>query len=98
MYKPPHVKFRMARLLEGECSASECSLIANDYWNAGYGRIIMVPRVKLAYDKVCVTVSLKIGVGAKLDAFHVARLRYHSPITEESHYDSRIRPPWRLTG
>ncbi|KIJ25910.1 glycosyltransferase family 69 protein [Sphaerobolus stellatus SS14] len=50
-YKPPHVKFRMARIAEGECSASECSLICNDYWNAGYGRIVMVPRVKLAYDK-----------------------------------------------
>lgn len=51
-YQPPHVKFRMARLTENECSASECSLICNDYWNAGYGRILMVPRVKLAYDKV----------------------------------------------
>ncbi|KAI0701950.1 glycosyltransferase family 69 protein [Cytidiella melzeri] len=30
--------------------APECSLIANDYWDAGYGRILMVPRVKLAYD------------------------------------------------
>ncbi|KAG8921887.1 capsular associated protein [Tulasnella sp. 418] len=51
LYAHPHVKFRMAKLAEGECSASECSLIGNDYWNAGYGRIIMVPRVKLAYDK-----------------------------------------------
>ncbi|KAF8523703.1 glycosyltransferase family 69 protein [Hysterangium stoloniferum] len=50
-YAPPHVRFRMAKILEGECSASECSLICNDYWEAGYGRIIMVPRVKLAYDK-----------------------------------------------
>ncbi|KZT26075.1 glycosyltransferase family 69 protein [Neolentinus lepideus HHB14362 ss-1] len=49
-YSPPHVKFRMARITEGECSASECSLICNDYWDAGYGRILMVPRVKLAYD------------------------------------------------
>jgi alpha-1,3-mannosyltransferase len=51
-YAHPHVRFRMAKLSAGECSASECSLICNDYWNAGYGRIIMVPRVKLAYDKV----------------------------------------------
>lgn len=51
MYAHPHVRFRMARLGEGECSASECSLICNDYWQAGYGRIIMVPRVRLAYDK-----------------------------------------------
>ncbi|KAG6331434.1 hypothetical protein ID866_7653 [Astraeus odoratus] len=49
-YTPPYVRFRMARLAEGECSASECSLICNDYWEAGYGRILMVPRVKLAYD------------------------------------------------
>lgn len=50
-YSPPHVRFRMARITEGECSASECSLICNDYWEAGYGRILMVPRVKLAYDR-----------------------------------------------
>jgi hypothetical protein len=24
----------------------------DDYWKSGYGRIIMVPRVKLAYDRV----------------------------------------------
>ena len=51
-YSPPHVRFRMARIMEGECSASECSLICNDYWEKGFGRILMVPRVKLAYDKV----------------------------------------------
>lgn len=51
-YQPKHVRFRMARIAEGECSASECSLICNDYWEAGYGRILMVPRVKLAYDRV----------------------------------------------
>ncbi|KAJ9110059.1 hypothetical protein QFC19_001729 [Naganishia cerealis] len=50
-YAPNPVKFRMARLAENECSASECGLICNDYFNAGYGRIIMVPRVKLAYDR-----------------------------------------------
>jgi alpha-1,3-mannosyltransferase len=51
-YTPPHVRFRMAKITDGECSASECSLICNDYWSAGYGRIMMVPRVKLAYDRV----------------------------------------------
>ena len=34
-YAPPHVRFRMARIAEGECSASECSLICNGYWEAG---------------------------------------------------------------
>lgn len=48
----------MAKLVDQECSASECSLICNDYWRAGYGRIIMVPRVKLAYDKVSSWFSL----------------------------------------
>lgn len=51
-YSLPPVRFRMARIIDGECSASECSLICNDYWEAGYGRILMVPRVKLAYDRV----------------------------------------------
>jgi len=51
-YTPPAVKFRMANILDDECSASECSLICNDYWQAGFGRIMMVPRVKLAYDNV----------------------------------------------
>ena len=51
-YTPPAVKFRMANILDEECSASECSLICNDYWQAGFGRIMMVPRVKLAYDNV----------------------------------------------
>lgn len=51
-YNPPHVRFRMAKIMDGECSASECSLICNDYWERGYGRVMMVPRVKLAYDRV----------------------------------------------
>lgn len=50
LYAAPYVRFRMARIHERECSASECSLLCNDYWAAGYGRIVMVPRVKLAYD------------------------------------------------
>ncbi|KAI5121932.1 hypothetical protein M0805_000261 [Coniferiporia weirii] len=50
LYAAPYVRFRMARINQDECSASECSLLCNDYWAAGYGRIVMVPRVKLAYD------------------------------------------------
>ena len=56
LYAAPYVRFRMARKKEGECSASECSLICNDYWAAGYGRIIMVPRVKLAYENKVVEI------------------------------------------
>ncbi|KXN84583.1 Alpha-1,3-mannosyltransferase CMT1 [Leucoagaricus sp. SymC.cos] len=36
-YPPPYVRFRMARITKGKCSASECSLICNDHWEAGYG-------------------------------------------------------------
>jgi alpha-1,3-mannosyltransferase len=50
-YSHPGVRFRMAKIMGGECSASECSLICNDFWEAGFGRIMMVPRVKLAYDR-----------------------------------------------
>ncbi|KAF5371766.1 hypothetical protein D9758_003584 [Tetrapyrgos nigripes] len=54
------VKFRMARIVDGECSASECSLICNDYWEKGYGRILMIPRVKLAYDSHTSTSPKKV--------------------------------------
>ncbi|KAJ2583931.1 hypothetical protein GGH95_000711 [Coemansia sp. RSA 1836] len=40
---------RFRRSAEGECSASECSLMCNDMWRKGFGRIAMVPRVKLAH-------------------------------------------------
>ncbi|KAJ2798578.1 hypothetical protein H4S07_005658, partial [Coemansia furcata] len=41
---------RFRRSAEGECSASECSLFCNDMWKHGFNRVVMVPRVKLAYD------------------------------------------------
>ncbi|KAJ2047463.1 hypothetical protein H4S04_004432 [Coemansia sp. S16] len=41
---------RFRRNVKGECSASECSLFCNDLWRKGFNRIVMVPRVKLAYD------------------------------------------------
>jgi alpha-1,3-mannosyltransferase len=34
-YSPPHVRFKMTEITEGERSAGECSLICNDYWGAG---------------------------------------------------------------
>ncbi len=60
LYAIPPVKFRMADIAGGECSASECSLIGNDFWNIGYGRIITIPRVKLAYDQVLLTLVLSM--------------------------------------
>ncbi|KAJ2070365.1 hypothetical protein GGH13_004074, partial [Coemansia sp. S155-1] len=35
------VRFR--RSIEGECSASECSLICNDMWRKGFNRLVTVP-------------------------------------------------------
>ncbi|KAJ2487209.1 hypothetical protein IWW37_005331 [Coemansia sp. RSA 2050] len=41
---------RFRRSVEGECSASECSLLCNDMWAKGFRRAIVVPRVKVSYD------------------------------------------------
>jgi Cryptococcal mannosyltransferase 1 len=43
-----HVAFRSASK-KGECHASECSIIAKDFWELGYGRVLMVPNAKVAY-------------------------------------------------
>ncbi len=99
-YQPKHVRFRMARIAEGECSASECSLICNDYWEAGYGRILMVPRVKLAYDRVCVLflspLSARVSfVVCRTNGYIAESFRHHSPSAAQLDYDSRLRPPRR---
>ncbi|KAJ2793801.1 hypothetical protein H4R20_006430, partial [Coemansia guatemalensis] len=41
---------RFRRSAPGECSASECSLLCNDLWQAGYQRALVVPRVKVTYN------------------------------------------------
>lgn len=92
-YTPPHVKFRMARITEGECSASECSLISNDYWDAGYGRILMVPRVKLAYDGVGRQVRALWVRADKGPFWLVASVRHSTPPTEEPYFNTRLCSP-----
>ncbi|KAJ2549169.1 hypothetical protein EV175_004547 [Coemansia sp. RSA 1933] len=42
---------RFRRGADGECSASECSLLCNDMWRCGFGRLVVVPRVKVSYEK-----------------------------------------------
>lgn len=42
-----NLRFRAAML--NECRESECSIICKDLWNLGYGNIVVVPRVKVAY-------------------------------------------------
>ncbi|KAJ1802909.1 hypothetical protein LPJ77_005503, partial [Coemansia sp. RSA 2523] len=45
---PKALRFR--RSSPGECSASECSLLCNDLWKTGRRRVVVVPRVKVAYN------------------------------------------------
>jgi len=93
-YTPPAVKFRMANILDDECSASECSLICNDYWQAGFGRIMMVPRVKLAYDNVSrVPLTLRRGLTACSEG-----LPDHPSVKEELDSHSGVCQVGRVTG
>nr|KAJ3410404.1 capsular associated protein [Polyrhizophydium stewartii] len=45
-----NLRFRRSDAALGECAASECQLIAKDMWMLGYGRILMVPLVRVVYD------------------------------------------------
>ncbi|PVU89709.1 hypothetical protein BB561_005191 [Smittium simulii] len=44
------VKFRRSYLKYDECSASECSLMCNDFWEKNYRRVVVVPRILLPYE------------------------------------------------
>lgn len=49
-FLPPHnVRFRRGNAENGECAASECGLIATDFWKAGYGRVQVVPSVQVSH-------------------------------------------------
>lgn len=48
-YPPFNVRFR--RSDPGECSASECSLLCNDFYYHNKERIIIVPSVQVAYNQ-----------------------------------------------
>jgi hypothetical protein len=106
MYAHPHVKFRMAKLSAGECSASECSLICNDYWNAGYGRIIMISRVKLAYDRVRLALPF-VTLGSSSSSVRLTRstspalaasVGYHPPRASQLDLHPRLPPSRRQPG
>jgi alpha-1,3-mannosyltransferase len=43
------VRFRRSEVDKNECSSSECSLLAKDFWSRGYGRAMVVPSVKIVY-------------------------------------------------
>lgn len=56
---PTNVRFRRSDAKRDECAASECTLIAADFWKYGYGRVQVVPSVQLAYGR---DVALKTAV------------------------------------
>ena len=44
---PNNVRFRRGDVESGECSASECGLVATDFWRAGFGRVQVVPSIQV---------------------------------------------------
>ncbi|RSH93260.1 hypothetical protein EHS25_007614 [Saitozyma podzolica] len=49
--EPNRLRFRRSDGSRDECAASECSLIANDLWKAGWGRVQVVPSVQVSYER-----------------------------------------------
>ncbi|KAM0748920.1 hypothetical protein T439DRAFT_327427 [Meredithblackwellia eburnea MCA 4105] len=43
--------FRMGHSESGECTASECKLMAKDMWRRGFNRFAMIPTVRTTYDQ-----------------------------------------------
>ncbi|KAL7416381.1 cryptococcal mannosyltransferase 1-domain-containing protein [Mrakia frigida] len=43
------IHFRHGRTDQGECAASECKLVARDFWGVGEKKWVMVPRVAVTY-------------------------------------------------
>ncbi|OLY79996.1 Alpha-1,3-mannosyltransferase CMT1 [Smittium mucronatum] len=48
-YEKNPISFRRSYSDLGECSASECSLLCNDFWSRGYKRIVAVPEILVSY-------------------------------------------------
>jgi alpha-1,3-mannosyltransferase len=47
--RPFYAGVTFRRNKKGECGASECSLLARDFWDLRHGRVVIVPSVKLTY-------------------------------------------------
>ncbi|KAL1409081.1 hypothetical protein Q8F55_005905 [Vanrija albida] len=61
-FLPPfNVRFRRGNPAKGECAASECTLIAADFWKYNWGRVQVVPSVQVAYGrKAAVETALEL--------------------------------------
>ena len=48
-FLPPHnVRFRRGDAGNLECAASECGLIAQDFWKVGMGRVQVIPAIQVS--------------------------------------------------
>ncbi|OMJ24319.1 Alpha-1,3-mannosyltransferase CMT1 [Smittium culicis] len=50
-YGDEPIRFRRSKLDTNECSASEYSLMCNDFWTKGFRRIVVVPNILVAHKK-----------------------------------------------
>jgi alpha-1,3-mannosyltransferase len=77
---PPHdVRFRRGREDEGECAASECGLVCQDYWKAGFGRVLVVPSVQ-----VCKLLVLR-------DTAEVVQMAYSTDVAKKTIVDMEAK-------
>lgn len=88
------VKFRSS--VAGECSASECALLAKDFWKLGFGRALIVPSVKLTYwGKFSLLIDLAQAfekVHRDLPPFAVK----HPDFNEEGNVNNGICPTYNI--
>ena len=47
---PPALRLRRRSHEPGECAASECSLLCNDFLRLGYDNMVVDPGIRLAYE------------------------------------------------
>ncbi|OLY77636.1 Alpha-1,3-mannosyltransferase CMT1 [Smittium mucronatum] len=48
-YGNTSIRFRRSKKEKSECSASECSLLCNDFWQKGFRKIVVVPKIRVSY-------------------------------------------------
>jgi hypothetical protein len=78
--------FRNGNAATGECAASECKLIARDFWGIGEKKWVLVPRVAVTYDEEAYPSEYlekrvrRGGVRGMLDDIEAKKFR-HAPST-----------------
>jgi len=67
------VVFRGARRRRHECAASECKLIAKDFWTRNFDRWVLVPHVRVTYERDLYDQEDLVNLA------HRAQLRWRTP-------------------